>query len=684
MSDVVSPLLTWLHAHPQLAGLVTFIISAAESVAIIGTIVPGSIMMTGLGTLAGAGVIPLYETLFWATLGAIVGDGISYWFGHYFKNRLKIMWPFRRNPSLLMTGEIYFYKYGSMSVFIGRFVGPVRALVPLVAGMLGMKPLQFIIANVTSAILWAPAYMLPGILLGAASLELPPDIAIHVMLVLSLMSLFVMLCLYFIYKIFLLVQRQIDQIQSSAWRKIEKSAHFSKVALILKHHDPLKTYGQFNWAILFLITAIGFLILAIMVKITGPGNIGINDAIYHLFRGLSFRSEALDHLLIKITLFGQKEVIMPIVLALIAYFLIIHRRRLALHVLALGILTAGSIFVLKHLFKIPRPEGIVYNPETYSMPSGHSTLAAVTYIGLALLISTRFRRHYKPLILGIGITIAATISLSRLYLGAHWFTDVVGSFLLASALLTFITISYQRKKEQPINAMIVLFISIIALAVSYTVYYKNHFLTLTQQYKQTTLPIVVINHDQWWNNQKVLDGYQVSLFGVPAYQINLQWAGDLNAIWETLLSQGWTRPPARNLVSTLHRVADIESTAYLPLISPQYLDQQPKLIMTRYLNHKKGLLTIRLWNSNRIISETKQPIWVGVLSIVPRSFSWIYHRNASQIDINTKLLFPHLLPTAWQWKFLQPLTRSKDPNANLKIMFIQPKDSSSVVQKASP
>jgi membrane protein DedA with SNARE-associated domain len=100
MQDIVGPLLQWLNANPNMAGLVTFIISAAESVAIIGTIVPGTIMMTALGALAGAGVIPLWQTIFWAILGAVVGDGISYWMGHYFKDRLPSLWPFRNNPKI--------------------------------------------------------------------------------------------------------------------------------------------------------------------------------------------------------------------------------------------------------------------------------------------------------------------------------------------------------------------------------------------------------------------------------------------------------------------------------------------------------------------------------------------------------------------------------------------------------
>src|ERR1700724_3063092 len=98
MSDIATPILQWLNTHPELAGLATFLISAAESVAIIGTIVPGSVMMTAIGALVGAGIIPFWSTLVWAILGAIVGDGISYWLGYYFKNSLHDTWPFRQHP----------------------------------------------------------------------------------------------------------------------------------------------------------------------------------------------------------------------------------------------------------------------------------------------------------------------------------------------------------------------------------------------------------------------------------------------------------------------------------------------------------------------------------------------------------------------------------------------------------
>ncbi len=186
---------------PHSAGLATFLISAGESIAIIGTIVPGTVVMTAVGALAGAGVIPLWSTLVWAILGAIIGDNLSYFIGRHFKDGLRQSWIFKTYPNLLNSGEVFFRKYGILSVFIGRFIGPVRALVPLVAGMLGMRPLSYVTVSVIASICWAPVYMLPGILLGEATLEFPPDVAVHALLVLLLGVLFVIFCLWTGYKL---------------------------------------------------------------------------------------------------------------------------------------------------------------------------------------------------------------------------------------------------------------------------------------------------------------------------------------------------------------------------------------------------------------------------------------------------------------------------------------------------
>lgn len=670
MSDIVSPLLQWLNANPELAGLVTFVISAAESVAIIGTIVPGSVTMTAIGTLAGAGVIPLYETIAWAMLGAIVGDGISYWLGHYFKTSLRTIWPFRNNPGVLERGEKFVRRYGVMSVFIGRFVGPVRALVPLVAGMLGMKPLQFTIANITSAIGWAPAYMLPGILLGAASQELPPDIAVHVILVLFLLFLFAILCFWIIFKLLQLAHQQTNQFLLWIWNALKRSRYFHVATNILRHQDPRQLHGQLTLAFYFLMTCLAFFLLACYVKEMGASNMMANETVYHLFRGI--RSVSADNIMINITLLGQKQVILPVVLILFAWLLYKKRARMAFHILALGVLAAASVFIIKNLVQVSRPWGIFNSSDSFSFPSGHTTLATTIYVGTAMLIASTMQKRYW-LIFIPAIFIALAVGISRLYLGAHWFTDVLGAWLLSAAILMIVTLSYYRYKENPISKRSITLVAILSLSLSYGIYHYRYFSTLQTNYAQLEWPIDSVQFKSWWEKDINLPALRVSLFGLPSQRINVEWAGNLDDIRNTLKKEGWETPPARDFISTLHRIADIQSSEYLPLVSPQYLDERPVIIVSKYTNKGKRLLVLRLWASNRSLKETNTPLWVGTIGYTPRSYSWLFRKSQKEFFIDKKALFTSK-NSIWETKIitLLQLDGNKTPSEQ-NILLIRKK-----------
>jgi undecaprenyl-diphosphatase len=152
----------WIVLNPHWAGLFVFLISMCESLAVIGLFIPGLVMMGIIGGLVSAGVLEIGPTLLYAILGAIAGDGISYYIGRRFKHHLPYYWPFRRFPQWLDRGKKFFIDHGQKSIVIGRFVGPVRPFIPVVAGMMSMRPRNFLMANVISAIIWAPIYMLPG------------------------------------------------------------------------------------------------------------------------------------------------------------------------------------------------------------------------------------------------------------------------------------------------------------------------------------------------------------------------------------------------------------------------------------------------------------------------------------------------------------------------------------------
>lgn len=673
--DNISPLLEWLNANPNLAGLAVFIISAGESIAIIGTIVPGTIMMAAIGTVTGAGIIPFWSTMLWAIAGAILGDGISYWMGHYFKGRLPSIWPFRKYPGFLEKGERFVHKYGVMGVFIGRFAGPVRALVPLVAGMMGMKPAPFTIANVTSAILWAPAYMLPGIIIGAASQELPPDIAMNVVLVLVLLSLLILLSFWFVFEFFRLIRNQIERGLNHLWLVLKESRYFSTITIVLKHHDPEQHHGQLTLAFYFLLTSFLTFLLAFYVKLAGAENIAVNDTAYHLFRGI--RTEMADKIMIALTLLGQKQVILTMVAALFAYLLFSKRWRAAIHALALAVLASGSVFIIKRLVESTRPWGIFNGPETYSMPSGHATLSATIYMGIAFILANTLNKKWRWMIYAPAIILILMIGISRLYLGAHWFTDILCGWLISISLLILVILSYHRQREKNFNILAISTVCITSLLAAYLVFYYLEFTQFITNYAQIQRPTLIISESEWWQKNENIPEFHVSLFGIPSQPINIEWVGHLDQIKQNLMAEGWEIPPSRDWISTLHRITDIKSAQYLPLIPPQYLDKNPVLLLTREINGGRKTLVLRLWGSQRTIKENQHHLWVGTIGLIPRSYSWIFKRQTGAVDAKPQLLFSKQKASQhWEWKMITIHRPNGKNPMEQNILLIKPKNKS--------
>ena len=103
-----------------------------------------------------------------ATVGAIVGDGVSFWLGQRYHREILSSWPLDRYPKVIERSNRFITRFGAASVFLARFTAVVRAFVPLMAGILRMSPLQFYVANILSALVWAPAHVFPGVLLATA------------------------------------------------------------------------------------------------------------------------------------------------------------------------------------------------------------------------------------------------------------------------------------------------------------------------------------------------------------------------------------------------------------------------------------------------------------------------------------------------------------------------------------
>jgi membrane protein DedA with SNARE-associated domain len=152
--------------YPGCALGVVFAAAIVEAVAVLGVLVPGTpilMAVAGAAAMAGQSMLPFLAL---SIIGAVLGDFLSFWIGRRFSARLFCVWPFSRRPGLMANAVHFFDRYGTFSVAVCRFIPVLRSTVPLVAGMAGMQQRRFVLANVTSAFVWAPMHIYPAQMAG--------------------------------------------------------------------------------------------------------------------------------------------------------------------------------------------------------------------------------------------------------------------------------------------------------------------------------------------------------------------------------------------------------------------------------------------------------------------------------------------------------------------------------------
>jgi membrane protein DedA with SNARE-associated domain len=168
MADCFSLVIEFIAGHPFYAVAAVFGLALSEAIPLIGIVVPGSTLIIAISALATTAGITPWALLVAAVLGAIAGDGFSFWLGRHYHRQILGGWPLNRVPWLIERSARFIRKYGITSVFLARFTAVVRAFVPLLAGILRMPSNRFYVANVLSALVWAPMHVFPGVLLGLA------------------------------------------------------------------------------------------------------------------------------------------------------------------------------------------------------------------------------------------------------------------------------------------------------------------------------------------------------------------------------------------------------------------------------------------------------------------------------------------------------------------------------------
>ncbi|WP_373974179.1 DedA family protein [Chitinibacter sp. SCUT-21] len=236
----------------EIALLVLFVIVLAESTAIVGLLIPGTVLMFSLGALVGNGQIDFWSACAVGFIAALLGDGLSYLLGSRYRSqlhRLPIIRPHRR---LLIQARLVLRHHGPIGIFVGRFLGPTRPVLPMVAGMLSMPSRRFWPACTLACLLWTPTYLMPGILAGAAiGLASHGTFSFPMLLTLAAICLGLLVWLGSQALRFVLKQRSISKMpRHVSWGSLSSAAACSVAAWQILIHPLAPSYGARVWQVL--------------------------------------------------------------------------------------------------------------------------------------------------------------------------------------------------------------------------------------------------------------------------------------------------------------------------------------------------------------------------------------------------------------------------------------------------
>ena len=432
IEDVAQALGAWTYA---LVGLLAFL----ETGAFVGLVAPGETVVIAGGVIAGQGTIQLLPLIGLVWVCAVLGDTTSFYVGR----RLGRGFLERHGAKVKITHERleqvdgYFDRHGGKTILIGRFIGLVRALAPFIAGSSGLPYRRFIPYSIVGTGLWATVFCVLGYVFWR-SFDQVVDIAGQAVFGFGV-TVALIVGIVVIYKNrheirdWLVAHEQhplirpLFAIGRPVYRVVRPVAHAvtPHVRFLWNRVTPGELGLELTTAVAVAGVGIFVFVLYLVVLSDSLAPTPLDTEMLDLADKLNTQV-GVDVAKV-ISALGAFPAVSA--LAGVAAVLLAMRRRVAELIVLLGGLglVYGAVHIARTAVDRPRPARPLVDTVLSSYPSGHSAYATA-WIAVALLLTRRLGlASYAALVTG-AIVLAAAIGLTRIYLRAHYWSDVAGGW----------------------------------------------------------------------------------------------------------------------------------------------------------------------------------------------------------------------------------------------------------------
>ena len=585
--------LAWIGAHPVAAGLLVFLIAFCDALIILGAIVPALPLMIAIGVLIGMDKLSGPYAVTCAALGAFCGDGLSYWVGRRWGDGLRGVWPFRRYPRLLERGETLFRRNANKSLLIARYVGAVRPFVPAIAGMARMPLTRYVRISGIACLSWAVVFLLPGWALGQAYDAVA---AVADKLVLALLGLIAALAIAWALVLYTWRWFAInaDGLLARALHWSQRHPRLGKVVRSVVDPDRRESTSLLLLACCLFAFAWAWAWLSGSLLASG-GPLLIDHDVYAFM--FSLRNPLADRTMATLAALGSAPVL-AIAFGTATLWLLWRRRwKAALHwivAVAVGLGLTEALAVVVHM---PRPPTAAAG---FGFPSIAVTMTTVVFGFFAVLIARELpgrQRVWPYLLTGVA---TALVGFARLYLGAHWLSDILGGMLLGAIWVLVIGIAYRRHSER----------SFWMPPLGWTFY--GSFLLVAFWYAPRSAPATLALFEPPPPARSLtLAQWQAHGLGAEDVRFDLEIAGDIDRLRQRLQHAGWqSQAPADWLAAV--GLLDDDLPANARPVLPLALEAHPERLLLRRADPRDNarIELLRVWPAPARLDDDT-PLWVA-------------------------------------------------------------------------